>query len=167
MKCYLIRHAIADTLPPGSEMKDFDRALTPQGRKRMERVSAGLTELGFAPQHIVTSPLTRARQTAVLLARRFTFAQLRVEPQLAPEGSFKRLVKAFNETVADEVALVGHQPDLGQLASWLLTGSRHDCQLPFKKGGVACLDLGDQMQPGRATLHWFLTPKQLRLIAKP
>ncbi len=61
------------------------------------------------------------------------------------------------------IALVGHEPGLGELAGRLI-GSRH--AIEFKKGAVCRIDL-DQIPPtGPGRLRWFLTPRMLRAVKK-
>jgi phosphohistidine phosphatase SixA len=61
------------------------------------------------------------------------------------------------------VALVGHEPGLGELAAWLI-GARNP--LTFRKGGVCRIDVPDQTAGRNGQLVWFATPKMLRALAK-
>jgi phosphohistidine phosphatase SixA len=63
----------------------------------------------------------------------------------------------------EAIGLVGHQPDLGCLASQMMTGSPQTCPLSLKKGGVACLEIAAARGPLRGDLLWLATPKQLRV----
>ena len=60
--------------------------------------------------------------------------------------------------------LVGHQPDLGRLASHLLTRSSRLAPLPFKKGAVAAIHVDTIPPRVPGVLMWFMTPKQLRTV---
>ena len=63
--------------------------------------------------------------------------------------------------VRSSLALVGHEPDLGELAAWLI-GAKEP--LPFRKGGI-CLIEAPVLPPGRnCALVWFATPKMLRAM---
>ena len=57
------------------------------------------------------------------------------------------------------IALVGHEPGLGELACWLL-GSH--APLPFRKGGVCRIQLPASSLNGSGQLVWFATPRMLR-----
>jgi phosphohistidine phosphatase SixA len=59
------------------------------------------------------------------------------------------------------VALVGHEPNLGELAAQLI-GARSP--LEFKKGGICRIDFDVLPPKGAGTLRWFLTPKMLRKL---
>jgi phosphohistidine phosphatase len=65
----------------------------------------------------------------------------------------------------DLVVLVGHEPHLGSLASWLLARSPAPF-LELKKAGACLLDLGDRPRAGAARLAWMLAPAQLRRLGR-
>jgi len=160
-RLYLVRHAAAanrgDDWPD-----DATRPLTPEGARRFAEVVAGFEAMGESVDLILTSPLRRARQTAALLAEGLsTEPPIRVLPELAPGGSAPRTIRALSHARdrAEGIALVGHQPDLGELAAWCL-GLRWP--LALKKGGVCRLDTGAWPPDRDAALVWFATPKMLR-----
>ena len=165
MKLYLIRHAIAEEHAPGR--RDAERALTPEGQEKMRRAARGLREIGVEIERILTSPIRRARETADIVAEALGRTEVRELPELSPGSEPSRLLASLEPwRDADALALVGHEPDLGQLASFLLAGSPSTCSLPFRKGGVACFD--GELLPGmqRLQLEWLLTPKQLRALGR-
>ncbi len=168
MKCtlYLVRHGIAGPAPAG--MGDGDRALTAEGERRMRRVAAGLKQTGVAPDVILSSPLRRAQQTADILAAVLEPARgVELYPLLAPGHGAAEVVAGLHPyRAARQLMLVGHQPDLGELASQLLTGASAELALELKKGSVAAIEV-DALPPRTAgLLLWFMTPKQLRAIGK-
>ena len=61
------------------------------------------------------------------------------------------------------MTVVGHEPYLGEWASWLLAGPSADF-LVFKKGGGCLIEFPDVIDPGRAVMHWHLAPAHLRAI---
>ncbi len=157
---YLVRHAIA--AERGEEWPDdTKRPLTERGISRFEVCVRGLRHLDAAIDEIFTSPLVRARQTADILA-----AGVEEEPPvkvldaLAPGHTatavMGQLAKAARRR---RIALVGHEPDLGELAAHLIGASR---ALPFKKGGVCRIDVEGLTARRAGSLAWFVTPKVLR-----
>ena len=169
MSCtiYLVRHAIAGVAPAG--MSDADRCLTRDGERKMRRAAIGLKRLGVRPDVLLSSPLRRAEETAAVVASVLA-PDLPVEiyPSLAPGHDAVDVLKGLHAyRAARALILVGHQPDLGQLASHLLTGSTTLAQLPFKKGGVAAVQVASLPPRGTGSLLWFMTPKQLRTIERP
>lgn len=163
MRLYLVRHGIAEDTAAAA---DAERALTPKGKSRMMQIARGLRSLGARPDLIFTSPLRRAVETAEMLLRSFPGAELKEMAQLAPGAASPeemRAALAVHQS-AKEIALVGHQPALGNFASFLLTGSTDSCEIQFKKGSVACLESNPDERHGHHSLVWHLPPRALRQI---
>jgi phosphohistidine phosphatase len=162
---YLVRHGIAGPATEG--MSDAERALTPDGQRKMRRAAAGLKRLGVVPEVVLSSPLRRAQETAAVLAGvLMSESSVETYPPLAPGHQAVEVLKGLRAyRWARELMLVGHEPDMGLLASQLLTGSAALAPLPFKKGAVAAVRV--DLVPPRATgeLLWFMTPQQLRAVA--
>ena len=161
---YLVRHGLAaergDAWPDDSK-----RPLVQRGIVRLRQAAAALTRLDITFDVILTSPLTRARQTADLLA-----AGLAGRPpihsidSLSPGGSYA----AFVDDLArhgrrSHIACVGHEPDLGQFAARLIGGR---APIEFKKGAICRIDVDALPLSGPGHLRWFVTPRMLRRIAR-
>ena len=63
------------------------------------------------------------------------------------------------------VAVIGHEPQVSELASYLLTGDAARMTMAFKKGAVAALSIDPPLRPGTAVLLWSLPPRYLRALA--
>jgi phosphohistidine phosphatase len=160
---YLVRHAIAaergDDWPDDSK-----RPLTERGISRFRESVGGLKELDAVIEEIFTSPLVRARQTADLLAagvqgRPSVKLLDAIAPGHPPATVMAQLAKAAKRRC---IALVGHEPDLGELAAYLIGARR---PMPFKKGGMCRIDVASLSTKAAGTLVWFVTPKILRKLA--
>jgi phosphohistidine phosphatase len=164
VQLYLIRHAIAHQR--GDEWPDDRlRPLTEEGRARMAKQARGLAAIDVAFDEILTSPLVRTRQTADILADAFRASPRIVEvPALEPGRTPKDVAAALrNFTRRAALALVGHEPGLGELAAWLV-GLRSP--VAFKKGAVALIEVALLPPPaGSGELRWFVTPRILRKLA--
>jgi phosphohistidine phosphatase len=164
LELYLVRHAIAATR--GKEWPDDDkRPLTARGVSRFKDAVDGLRALGVEVDEIFTSPLVRARQTADLLAAGLAGKPaVRILDALAP-GHEPRSVLAQLARAARRrrVALVGHEPGLGELAAHLIGAGR---ALPFKKGGVCRIDVESLASRRAGALAWFAPPRLLRGMTK-
>ena len=161
---YLVRHAIA--AERGSEWPDDDlRPLTGVGGARFTRAVAGLASLDITIDEVLTSPLVRARQTADLLASGVPNAPpVREVTVLAPGHAPTDVMQQVAASARGEsLALVGHEPDLGELAAFLLRAKR---PIPFKKGGICRIDVEELTSRGSGSLVWFATPKILRQLAE-
>ena len=162
LELYLIRHGIA--AERGKEWPDDSkRPLTPDGISRLRKTARGLNAIGVGFDQIVTSPLVRTRQTADVFAE-----ELKSKPPvvtadaLAPAGTPASVIQEIVRHVRKpRLALVGHEPNLGELAAQLI-GSR--TPLEFKKGGICRIDFDVLPPKGAGALRWFLTPKILRAL---
>jgi phosphohistidine phosphatase len=161
---YLVRHAIA--AERGDDWPDDDkRPLTERGIARFKECIDGLVWLDVVVEEIFTSPLVRAKQTADLLAAglpgkppvKYLDA---LSPGHSPSSVLAQLAKAAKRR---HIALVGHEPDLGELAAHLIGAGR---ALPFKKGGVCRIDVESLTSRRAAALNWFVTPKVLRGLGR-
>ena len=159
---YLVRHAIAAERG-GEWADDSQRPLTARGKARFKDAVKGLRWLADGFDYVFTSPLVRAKQTAEVLAEAVT-AKGRVDtlaslaPGHAPPAVLAALAKAAKP---GGIVLVGHQPELGELAAHLI-GCGH--ALEFKKGGVCRIDIERLSSPGAGRLVWFLGPRALRRL---
>ncbi|SRR5712692_6802430 len=161
---YLIRHGLAeergDAWPD-----DAKRPLTEEGILRMRKSVRGLARLGVSCDVVVTSPLVRARQTAEIVAAGLSPRPSLVNAEsLSPDGTFAAVIADLEKhTRKTRIALVGHEPSIGELAARLI-GSRH--AIEFKKGAVCRIDLEALPPSGPGDLRWLLTPKIMRAIRK-
>jgi phosphohistidine phosphatase len=166
MELYFMRHGIAAPEDTPGITSDGERPLTPKGIKRMRKAAKGLLSLRVSFDRVLTSPLLRARQTAQVITEVLDAEErLQEIPELAPERSVQELVTRLAD-YGDEtrILLVGHQPLLGETASFLLSRNKMT-GIPLKKGGLCCLEIDDLRSEAPAVLNWMLTPKQLRLLA--
>jgi phosphohistidine phosphatase len=161
---YLVRHAIA--AERGSEWPDdTKRPLTERGITRFTEEVKGLRRLDVTIDEVFTSPLVRARQTAELLAKGIDGKPpVKVLDALAPGHTaasvMTHLAKAAKRR---RIALVGHEPELGELAAHLIGAGR---ALPFKKGGICRIDVGSLSSKRAASLVWFIPPNVVRQLKR-
>ncbi len=168
MQLLIIRHAIAEDRDHWSLSghPDAERPLTGDGKRRMRRGAAGLRALVPRIGALATSPLVRARDTAAIVAREYGDIPVETVAELAPERGADDLLPWLRGHGPDAVtAVVGHEPGLGCLVGWLLTG-RHQSFVELKKGGACLLEFDDPPAAGNATLLWSLTPGQLRKLER-
>lgn len=162
---YLIRHGLAaergENYPD-----DTKRPLTTRGILRLKREARALNALDVSFDVMLTSPLARTRQTAEALA-----AVLRNPPPivnmapLAPGGTHNAILEELAKQAhrRKKIALVGHEPGIGELAARLL-GLRKPLEL--KKGGICRIDVTALPTTGPGSLRWFLTPRILRKLGR-
>ena len=159
---YLVRHAVAadrgDAWPD-----DGKRPLTAAGIARFRRQARGLSALGVRIDQILTSPLVRARQTADILAEALpTKPPIAEIDALAPGGTYAEVIAELaKRTRRSEIALVGHEPGIGEIAARLV-GAKS--AFVFKKGAICRIDVDALPPAGPGHLRWFATPKMLRAL---
>jgi phosphohistidine phosphatase len=132
---WLLRHGIAEDRAPDGD--DRERALTAEGRARLERAGPAWRRAMGSVDLVFTSPLRRAQETAEVLIHALDCkAALQTLGELAPdERPLEMLARLQHELQKGRaaVACVGHEPHLGSLLGLLLTGSK-STPLPLKKG---------------------------------
>ena len=160
MRLLLMRHGIAEVAGPDTGYRDEPRALTDEGRARVERAAQGLRALGVEASLVLTSPLVRCRQTAEIVADALGLVPVE-DPRLRPGMELDDLAEALmRHPDADPVLVCGHNPDL-PLAVAELTGGG---SVEFRKGTLAVLDV-DAVAPRGARLRALYPPSALRAIA--
>jgi phosphohistidine phosphatase len=160
MLLLLNRHANAGARDPAQWPDDRDRPLTDKGRKVQADVCRFLRKHDLAPSLVLTSPWTRAMQTAEILVEvaRVGQAPVPCEP-LADDPDLIRLQDFVGHLPpGTTVAMVGHSPWMEDLASLLLGGSTASLRIDFPKSGVMGIEV-DQLEPGSGELRFFLRPK--------
>jgi phosphohistidine phosphatase len=125
-------------------------------------VVARLAELDLRADRLVTSPLVRARQTAALAVEAGLAASLEEHTALEPGGAGLAGLHAHLAGLPAEgrLMLVGHEPDLGDLAVRLIGAAPGSLML--KKAGLAWL----QASSVNRDAPWD-SPWRLRLLIGP
>lgn len=166
MQLLVMRHAIAEEREEfaKSGRNDRLRPLTDEGRKRMRRAARGLRTLVPEIDLLATSPLARAAQTGAVLDTVYGDLKTVEIEQLAPEATPEEFAAWLRGRKAETVAVVGHEPSLSRIVSWLLGGSERPL-IELRKGGACLLTLAGKPAADSATLIWALTPAQLRRLA--
>jgi phosphohistidine phosphatase len=161
---YLIRHGIAEERGEAWP-DDAKRPLSEDGIARLKKQARGMVSLGITFDVILTSPLTRTRQTAEIIAAAYDAKPAIVSAEsLAPGGSYQAVLGDLEKQARrTKIALVGHEPGVGELAA-RLAGSRHPFE--FKKGAVCHIDVETLPPAGPGSLRAFLAPRVLRSIRK-
>ncbi|MBS0449631.1 MAG: phosphohistidine phosphatase SixA [Proteobacteria bacterium] len=109
---------------------DLERALTPKGERQAQRMADWLNQRLAHSTRILASPALRCQQTVKALGRKF-----RTVAELAPDADLHAVLKAARWPDASEpVLVVGHQPTLGLVAAYLLSGAAQPWSL--KKGAA-------------------------------
>jgi phosphohistidine phosphatase len=163
---YLIRHA--EAVPPGDpNYEDDDRPLLPAGRATARALGAALAAKGIKFDAVLSSPLPRAVQTAEELLAGYGAGapELEEADELAPGEKPRKLDKRLLKVDGEAVALVGHQPDLGEYAGRLIGAKK--ARLKLAKPSVVCIECDEPPGKEAGELQWLLPPKWFGPSAAP
>lgn len=157
MKIYILRHGIAEDALGGQP--DSDRALTPEGKKKLRSVLRTAEAADVSPSLILTSPLRRALQTAQIAAEVLKYKGELLQTKTLVPSSQPRTVWDEIRVHKDEaeILLCGHEPLFSSLTAYLL-GSP-GLQIDYKKGALACVEIDHFPAEPHGVLKWMLTPK--------
>ncbi|MBC5816742.1 MAG: phosphohistidine phosphatase SixA [Candidatus Eremiobacteraeota bacterium] len=158
MKCYFLRHGIAEE--SSASGKDYDRVLTRDGVRRMQREAKTIAKMDLGLDIILSSPLLRAKQTADIVAEEMKLKHRVVEDPRAgivfDTESFVAMLSDHSD--AGAIMFVGHEPGMSMTIGSLAGGMSID----FKKGSLACVELSS-----RSSMHghlvWLVPAKVLAL----
>jgi phosphohistidine phosphatase len=166
MELYILRHGIAGVRDQSRYPDDSQRPLTDDGIRKMKQVAKGMKTLGLNFDLILSSPYTRARQTAEIVAKELKAQRLleltaHLEPGGDPEGLIKDILS--HESSLRSLLLVGHEPYLSEFVSMLIAGTE-DLAITLKKGGICKLEVSGLRYGCCGTLEFLLAPGQIRRI---
>jgi phosphohistidine phosphatase len=157
LRLFLVRHGDADAEVPEG-LGDEARALTAKARLSMSQHFALLSPRLEGVELLLTSPLVRCVQTAQILTMALGHqGSLRAHRSLLPDMPVGALESVLSEHVGENLVLVGHQPSMGAMASYLL--GMQSFPKPVNPGTVIGLTRPDQ--PGEAVrLLFYAAPGQ-------
>lgn len=157
MELYLLRHGIAEDHAPSG--RDADRRLTEDGKKKLRKVLARAQKAGAAPTLILSSPLTRAMETAEIAARELAYnSEIVRTAALTPDSSPADVwaeIRAHRDEPA--ILLAGHEPLFSSVVAAVLGSAR--AMVEFKKGALVRIDFSTIGAEPRGVLQWMLTAK--------
>jgi phosphohistidine phosphatase len=153
MDLYLLRHGKAEDRNPEG---DTARELLEKGREQARKAGRLVRSLGKPPEIVLTSPYTRALQTAEEFCAAAGLPGPVIQGWLGigmdPESAVKEL---SGYTEFRRVCLVGHEPSFSELVAFLIGAQARS--IDFKKGALAGLQINPPSRHG--TLCFLLPPK--------
>lgn len=163
---FIIRHAVAHERDASKWPNDDERPLTEEGIAKFRRAARGLARLVDVPEELLTSPLTRARQTAAILEEKAGFPGAIELDALRPDKAIAGVVRALQSRRAPRIGIVGHEPDLSQLIGVLVGSDGARAAVEMKKGAVAHLAFERRIKEGSGQLRALLPPRVLRILQR-
>lgn len=162
MELLLVRHGIAFDRDARRWPDDGERPLSPEGAARARKAAAGMKQLVRPPARVLTSPLTRAQQTAAILTEVSSWPRATDCAELAPGGSPEALLAKLKRLTETRVAVVGHEPMLSRVLAVALPGAAAAAGFGLRKMGAALLTFDGAVRAGGARLDWLAPAKVLR-----
>jgi len=161
LNIFLLRHGACEE--PREDLPDSERRLTDEGRRAVEESLPGMRALIGQVDFIVSSPLSRARETSDIVAQYFKCLEfVDYEPKLAEAGGEKRVAVVLNKLIGKEnVLIVGHMPYLSDLVTFFAR-EKHETPVDIKKSGMAKLHFKNFLDPGEGSLLWTMTAEELK-----
>jgi phosphohistidine phosphatase len=159
MDIYFLRHASAGQTKAPTPQEDEKRPLDARGIEQSKQMGKLLAALGVRPDAFLSSPLTRAVQTAELAAEYLKGqTSITLDNALRPEASYEQFQDLLQHYARQKAIIVtGHNPSQSEFLSYLISGGTAKNAVELKKGAVAKVEY----QQGKATLQWCVTPKLL------
>ena len=157
MNIYLIRHGDAESISKG--MKDFDRKLTHDGELKIKNAANVWKNSISNFDCMLSSPYARALQTAKIIASVFNYKdEIHTDRKIGSGSYTNDLIEFINSFEGNDIAYVGHQPDLSNHASALI--SDNGAYVEFKKGAIAKISFHNKVKEGKGVLE-FLIPQNI------
>ncbi|HDZ57189.1 MAG TPA: phosphohistidine phosphatase SixA [Pseudomonas xinjiangensis] len=151
MKLWILRHGQAHAMAAS----DSDRALTDDGRAEVTVMARQLA--GQQLDVILSSPYTRARQTAAIVREQIGFPRaISTAAWLTPDDNPAQVMDYLAERTEASLLIVSHQPLASQLISLLVEGHRRG-HYPMPTAGLACIEM-DFVATGLGILHSLTSP---------
>jgi phosphohistidine phosphatase len=166
MDLFFLRHGKAFDRSPKFR-PDSIRPLMPEGEDEMEEVARGIKRLKLDFDLVLTSPYVRASKTAEIFHDVVECGKLKVSESLISEADPAAIIDEISKEYSkfESIVLVGHEPHMSHLMSFLLSGTT-ELHIDLKKAGFAKLCI-DKLTAGQcACLKWMMTPKQLTKVSK-
>ena len=167
LRLLIVRHAVAEEREQFASNGGDDslRPLTREGKIKMEEIARGLRRAAGKVDVVATSPFVRAEQTARLVAAACG-GEVQIIDSLIPTARPSTFLTWLRASAPHDgtVAVVGHEPHLGLLTTWLIAGT-NEPRITFKKGGACLLEFERKPQRAKGVLIWALTPSLARRLA--
>jgi phosphohistidine phosphatase len=165
MVIYFLRHANAGQKQFSDAVKDEKRPIDKIGEEQSHDVGRALAAIGVTVNVIISSPLTRAMQTAAIVSQELGHEEkLVLDNALRPEATFEKFKALLNRHKdKPSIMVVGHDPSMTEFVNKVLSGGGPLAAIEMKKGGVAKVEKDIHRQ---AVLKWVMPPKVVQKIQR-
>lgn len=156
MNLYLLRHSIAEKISPVKN--DFDRELTQEGKDLLKDAAAYWKKIIQGFDLIITSPLVRAVQTSDIITEIFGYnREVIKDNNLATGARTSDLIEILNTYGLENIACIGHQPDLSFHVSNLISNT--GCYLHFPPASICKIRIEGTAKFSKGELIYMIPPE--------
>jgi phosphohistidine phosphatase len=164
MDLFILRHGDAN-ITTKKLVDDSKRSLSDAGVKEIENVSELFSKFEIKFDWIYSSPLKRAKQSAEIISKKQKKSKFVELDELKPEGSVEAVCKKLSKQKEATTLIVGHNPLLVNLVSYIISPANRP-RLSLKKGGLVKIKTLALEPHLSGELEWLLAPKMIRKISK-
>jgi phosphohistidine phosphatase len=154
LRVYIFRHATAEVRGPG--LPESQRQLTAEGKQELKAVLRLASAAGVSPETILTSPWSRALETARMAGKALHCERVVETRTLLPDIPPAQVLREIRAAKVKDVMVAGHEPQLSRLAAFLLEAP---VAVDLKKGALMRIDIEQKEGPPRGVLKWMVTPR--------
>jgi phosphohistidine phosphatase SixA len=165
MEIFILRHGDANS-DSKKITDDSKRSLTEAGIKEIENVCRFFEEFDIKIDHIFSSPLKRAKQTAQIILKDQRAKMTEIE-ELKPEGNPDDTCKKIIKQNHSSILVVGHNPLLVDIINHITSSQKQIASnISLKTGGLAKIKITSVEPRLTGHLEWLLAPKIIRKVSK-
>jgi phosphohistidine phosphatase len=155
MNIFLIRHGAAEEKTLFG--KDSERKLTSKGKTDLKRSIDIYKPLLVNIETVISSPYKRAFQTAEIVQEELKLKKdILIDNRLSPGSRIENILELCNEIDTDNVALIGHEPDISQHVSDLSSNS--GIKINIRKGSIVKISFISKPRLSEGILEFLLPP---------
>ena len=160
----LIRHAKTEALNMG--ITDYERQLKPRGYRDSELVVNEMKKKGIQPDLIISSPASRAKQTAQIFAKALQYDEAKIEYQKFiydgyTSAEFIDYLGQYGKA-NDTIVVVGHNPEIAMMAINLTDGNYFHFPTTAATGISYDIESWENMMVREGQTEWFIYPKMFK-----
>ncbi len=160
-KIYLIRHGKAED---GYDKTDFERELITKGEKKTKKIAQLLADKKITVDLMLVSMAQRTKQTAEILADAMSVSKKKIQEEkalyLASTNGILEVIYGVDEQI-DHLVLVGHNPGISSLASYLCNEAIDWLPTSAVVAIEIKTDQWNKIPDARGTLDFYIKPSDI------
>lgn len=165
LELLVVRHGVAFERDAKRWPDDRARPLTPEGKHRFRQCASGIARWFPEVDLLLTSPLTRARQTSEILTQVIGWPKAAEREELDPGTEPSATLSSLRQPRVQRLAIVGHEPHLSALIALCVAEPASSLRIKLKKGAAALIAFDGTLTAGGGQLVALIPPRALRQMS--